>query len=271
VSMAVMKKTARDALLGWVIIVLTIIVFECLLVRALGSFAGELRDIWFSRAFLRHLIRALLGADLAGDFNATSLITVGLAHPFLYALVWGFVLATGTRVITGEIDRGTADLLLTLPLSRARIYASVSGVWALAGIPICLAPLVGVWLGNRISPMGEPLELYRLRIAPPNLYALYLAIGGGTMLVSAVGSRRGLAIAVVLGALLASFLLSFLAQFWTLAKNLSFLGVLHYYRPLETVQTQQWPLAQMGVLCAVGGALWLAGLWWFSRRDVPAL
>ena len=270
-NVAVMKKTARDSFMVWVIVLLTIVVFECLLVRALGEFASEFQELWASRLFLRNLVHALLGADLAGDLTATSLITIGFAHPILYTLVWGFVLATGTRVLAGEVDRGTADLLLSLPISRPRVYASVSLVWALAGIPMCLAPLAGIWLGEWASPMSEPLEYSRLRLPPANLYALYLAIGGGTMLVSSFLSRRGVAIAIVLAALLASFLLSFLTQFWSLAKTMSFLGILHYYRPLETVRTGQWPLAEMGVLCAVGGALWLGGMYWFSRRDIPAL
>jgi ABC-2 type transport system permease protein len=271
VNLAVMRKTARDALLLWVITVLTIVIFECLLVRALGEFADEITEIWFKRAVLRQFVKALVGADLAENVTTTSLMTIGFAHPFLYTLVWGFVLATGTRVIAGEIDRGTADLLLSLPVSRRRIYTSVSLVWVLAGIPICVAPLVGVWIGQWASPLREPVELARLRFAPFNLLAMYLAIGAGTMLVSSVFSRRGPAIATVLAALLASFLLSFLTQFWKLAERFSFLGILHYYRPLESVRSGNWPVMDISVLCGTAAILWLGGLWWFSRRDIPAL
>lgn len=266
-----MRKTARDTAALLVIVVLGILLFECLIVRALGEFAEEITEIWFSHPFLTNLVKALVGADLAENITATSLMTIGFAHPLLYALVWGFVLATCTRVIGGEIDRGTADLLLSLPISRARVYASVSAVWMLAGVPACLAPLVGIWLGEWAFPLSEPLELSRLRIVPLNLFALYLAVGCGTMLVSSLVARRGLAIAIVLAVLLGAFLLSFLAQFWSLAERLSFLGILHYYRPLECVRTSNWPLKDTGVLCGAALVFWLTGLWWFSRRDIPAV
>lgn len=268
---AVMRKTARDAAALLVIVVLGILLFECLIVRALGEFTEEITEIWFSRPFLTNLVKALLGADLAENVTVTSLMTIGFAHPLLYALVWGFLLATGTRVIGGEIDRGTADLLLSLPISRARVYASVSAVWMLAGVPVCLAPLAGIWLGEWAFPLSEPLELSRLRIVPLNLFALYLAVGCGTMLVSSLVPRRGPAIAIVLAALLGAFLLSFLAQFWSLAERLSFLGMLHYYRPLECVRTGIWPLREIAVLGTGAVTLWLVGLWQFSRRDIPAV
>jgi ABC-2 type transport system permease protein len=269
-SVAVMRKTARDALLLLVIAVLAILIFECLLVRALGEFADEITEVWFRLAFLKNLVNALVGADLAENVTATSLVTIGFSHPLLYAFVWGFLLTTCTRIIAGEIDRGTADLLLSLPLSRARVYASISVAWMLGGMLICAAPLVGIWLGELASPMSEPLKLSRLRTAPVNLFALYLAIGCGTMLVSSLVARRGTAIAVVLATLLASFLLSFLAQFWPIARHISFLGVLDYYRPLETVRTGKWPITEITVLCTSAIVLWLGGLWHFSRRDIPA-
>lgn len=268
---ALLKKTARDTAALLVIVVLGILLFECLVVRALGEFAEEITELWLSHPFLTNMVKALVGADLAESVTATSLMTIGFAHPLLYALLWGFLLATCTRVITGEIDRGTGDLLLSLPISRSRVYCSVSAVWMLCGIPLCLAPLAGVWLGEKAFPMGEPLELSRLRVVLLNLLALYLTIGCGTMLVSSVLSRRGPAVGITLAILLASFLLSFLAQIWPLAERFSFLGIFDYYRPLETVRTGSWPLRQIAVLGASAAVFWSSGLWHFSRRDIPAV
>jgi ABC-2 type transport system permease protein len=265
-----MKKTARDALLLAVVAWLAIVVFEILLVRALGEFASELTDMWFSRTFLRNLIKALVGADLAENITPTALVTIGFAHPFLYAMVWGFLITTCTRVVGGEIERGTADLLLTLPISRARVFASVTVVWLAAGIPLCLAPLLGVWLGELVSPLPEPLDLKRLVMTLVNLFTMYLAIGGGTMLVSSLIARRGTAVAVVLALLLSSFVLSFLAQFWPVAERLSFLGILDYYGPAATVRSGIWPLRDIVVLSVAAALCWAAGLGWFSRRDIPA-
>ena len=71
-SVAVVKKTARDALMLWVIVVLGILLFEGLLVRALGEFTDEITELWSKMPLLKNLIKALVGADLAENVSTTS-------------------------------------------------------------------------------------------------------------------------------------------------------------------------------------------------------
>ena len=71
--------------------------------------------------------------------------------------------------------------------------------------------------------------------------------------------------------LLASFLLNFLGQFWPVAERVSFLGILHYYRPLPVVRTGDWPVHDIAVLIGLAVVFFLAGMWRFSRRDIPAV
>jgi len=269
VKLAVFHKTARETALLLAILTAALVGFELLFVLAMGEFAEEITGIW-KVGFIRRFIQVLVGADLFADLTPTTIMTVGLAHPLLYAFTWTLLLTTCTRVIAGEVDRGTADLLLTLPISRVATYASVSAVWALAGVVVSFAPLLGVWLGESLYPLSEPIELRRLWIPVINLFALYLAIGGAATLVSSAVSRRGQAVAIILAGLLGSFLLNILAQFWSPAKEISFLGLLHYYRPLVSVRAGEWPLGDIAVLVGIAGCCWLAGLWWFSRRDIPA-
>ncbi|MBU0637929.1 MAG: hypothetical protein KKB50_03625 [Planctomycetes bacterium] len=128
-----------------------------------------------------------------------------------------------------------------------------------------------MWLGERSFALWEPINLGRLSLLTVNLFALYLAIAGTTMFVSSLFSRRGTAIAVVMSGLLVSVLVNFLAQFWSAIEWVSFLGVLNYYRPLPVVRSGEWPVRDLIVLVLVGGAFWSAGLWRFSRRDIPAV
>ncbi|MBU0637930.1 MAG: ABC transporter permease [Planctomycetes bacterium] len=140
-SLAIVRKTFRDTLWVFLLLTLAIVAFEMLFVRAMSVFAGEITEIWFSKEALRRLIQMMVGADLAENATPTGLMTVGFAHPLLYAFTWTLILTICTRVIAGEIDRGTADLLLTLPISRASLYVSVSLVWLVCGVPISVAPL----------------------------------------------------------------------------------------------------------------------------------
>jgi hypothetical protein len=91
------------------------------------------------------------------------------------------------------------------------------------------------------------------------------------MLVSSVVSRRALAVGIVLAALLASDLVNLLQEFWAAVRPFSFLGFLHYYRPLPVVRSGTLPVRDIVILLAVGAVAWVGGLWYFRRRDIPAV
>jgi len=271
VNAALVRKTVRDTLPLFLLLVAAIVIFETLFMRAMSEFAAEITEIWFKQAVIRRLIQTMLGADLAVDLTATGLVTVGFAHPLLYAFTWTFLLATITRALVAEVERGTADLLLTLPVARWQVYTSISVVWVLVGPVLSFAPLLGLLLGEKWSPLWEPLERGKLVLLCFNLLALYLAIGGCAMLVSSLVSRRGHALAILLGGLLASLLINFLSQFWSVAERFGFLGILHYYRPLPIIRSGDWPTGALAVLAAVAILSWFGGLWRFVRRDIPAV
>ena len=270
-NLGIIRKTTREALPLLVIMTLAIVLLESLLVGVIGDFSKELEYLWLRRPIFERFARMQLGADLGGAVTTTGLMTIGFAHPLMFAFTWVFLLTTCSRVIVGEIERGTADLLLTLPVSRGAVYTNVSVVWMAAGVPVSLAPLLGCGIGQTIFELPEPLDFSRLAILAANLFALYLAVGSATLFVSTLVSRRALAVAFVLAWLLASFLLNFLAQFWSLADGISALGVLRYYRPLPVVQTGDWPVHHIAVLLGLGAFFWGGGLWRFARRDIPAV
>src|SRR4030095_12112181 len=95
--------------------------------------------------------------ELSKDISVTAIVTLGFAHPFLFATTWAFLITVGTRVLVAEFDRGTADLLLTLPTSRIGLYCAVSSVWMLLCIPMCLLPWIGLTIGAVRFPLQEPL------------------------------------------------------------------------------------------------------------------
>lgn len=271
-SAAIVTKTLRDIWWQLLLVCVFILGFEVFMMRMLIEAVHdlELLKVWLERPLIKTFVRLALGDDLAGDFSINALATVGLAHPLLYAASWALLLTMATGAIVGEIGRGTADLLLTLPVSRTRVYISTSLGWVLAALPISGVPIVGLWLGERIFPLDSPLDFSRLWPVAANLYALNLSIAAVTMGLSAFLSRRGPAIGIVLAGLLISDLLNLLAQFWDKAERLSVFGFLHYYRPLPIVRAGEVPWGDVAVLLGVGALAWGLGAWHFSRRDIPA-
>lgn len=269
-NLALLGKTLRDSRLLLILLGLAIVLFEFLFLRAISEFGDDLLKFWAGRPAFAKFAKIILGAELGTNINKTMLIILGFAHPFLYACLWTFILATVSKALVGEVDRGTADLLLTLPLSRTNVYVTVTLAWLLCGVLMNAAPLLGIWLAQRYYRSLEPPEMSKLQLLSVNLYALYVAIGGLTALASTLVSRRGPAIAIVLAALLGSVLVNFLASFWPPAEKLAFLGLLEYYKPLPIVVSGEFPLRNCVILGATALVAWLIGLWRFQRRDVPA-
>ena len=263
------QKTVRDNALLFGLTVAAVVLFEMFFVLAMRSLAPELRSFVARRAFLQNIFRMLLSLDLRMGTSINILLVLGFVHPFLFATTWGFMIAIGTRITVGEIDRGTADLLLTLPLSRGTIYASTTAVWIVAAAILSASTWLGLWLGSLAFPLREPVSLGKMGIATVNLLALCLAIGGMTSLVSCLVNRRGVAVAILVAVLLFSFLVNFLAVFIEFFRAISFLGLLDYYRPVESARDGTWPVRNLVILSIVALAGWTGGLIIFRRKDVP--
>ena len=271
-SWVVLRKTLRDATLLLVMLTCAVFVLELGIVRMLIETGKNLDYVrkWLEMPLIRDLLRITLGADLVGDLTPTTMATFGLAHPLVWVFAWTLLIAMGSGAIAGEVDRGTADLLLSLPLSRAAVYVSVSAAGVLAALLIGVAPLFGLWLAVQVFPAAGPLDFAHLWPLTPNLIALHIAVAALALLVSTFVSRRGKAVGIVLAILLLSDLVNILTQFWQVLRPIRFLGFLHYYRPLPVVRSAQIPTSDIGILLGIAAVAWLVGLWHFSRRDIPA-
>ncbi len=247
-----------------------IFLFEIILAKTISEFDTSAIEAVLKIPFVARAWKTLLGSDVVGMISGTGLASIGAAHPFVYLVSAAVLLSECTRVIVGEIDRGSADMLLGLPTTRVAIYLSSTFVWMAWGAALCLTALLGLRIGVQLSPLFEPVDFPRILALLPNMFALYCAIGGLATGVSAFLTRRGRAVAIVLAYLLISFAVNFLAQIWAPMGWLARCGVLYYYQPLEQVKSGAIAWDDIGILVAIGGIAWIAGLIRYTTRDIPA-
>lgn len=248
-----------------------IFLFEVLIAYILQSFGSELTDQWLFMAqmeFFQKILKSLLGADIGSQFGPGAMGALAWVHPLVLALLWSHEITICTRMPAEEVDRGTIDVLLALPVSRWRVYTCETAVWMISGAFVTGLALVGFMLGDLIYPERAVAPPSKLLAIVANLYCLYLAVGAMARLTSSLSERRGRAVAAAFAIVLVSFLLNFLAQFWEPAQSISFLSVLHYYTPLLILRESGWPIADMVVLVGCAGLFWLAGGIVFARRDI---
>ncbi len=264
----VLLKTFREAWLATVLFGLGFFVFEGLLAFVFPTFVDEMAGPLLKLPIFRNMLRALLGADVGDSIGPTVVTSIAWVHPIALTLVWAHEIVLCTRVPAGEVDRGTMDVLLALPVSRWQMYVSETVVWLGTGVVVLLLGLAGCLLGGlALAPENRTDFSLLVRIVA-NLSCLYLSVGGLAFLVSTLSERRGRAVAVVFALVLSSYFLNVLAQYWDFAEKIAFLSILHYYKPFLIMQNSDWPVKDMLVLAGCGAVLWTAGGIIFARRDI---
>jgi len=218
--------------------------------------------------FARDMLRAMVGTEIRDRIGPEMFQSVAWVHPVPLALIWAHAVMSCTRIPAGEVDRGTIDVLLGLPVSRREVFFSETVVWLSFGVSILVAAHIGNLLGSLSLPAEQRPELERTLIVLVNLLCAYGAVGGFAWLISSFSDRRGRAMTLVFLTLVALFLLNYLAQFWRPLDAIVFLSPLHYHRPVYVLGGGVWPWRDMATLAVFGMATWLAGGIVFARRDL---
>jgi ABC-2 type transport system permease protein len=266
-----LTKTLYEVWLPTLLYGLGLAVVKMILTYILPQIHEALGEVLHRLPFARTFLTILLGNTLGAEVSARSMQGFLYVHPVVLALVWAHAVTLCTRFPAAEIDRGTIDVLLSLPASRRAVYFCETIVWLVAGVFVLGMGLAGHLIAAPQMPDELRPELPRIMMVLANLYCVYLAVGGIAFLVSALSDHRGRAVAVVFAILLASFLLNFIANFWAPAKQVAFLGILEYYRPAQILQHGEFPLRDVIALLGVGLATWLAGGEILARRSITTV
>jgi ABC-type transport system involved in multi-copper enzyme maturation permease subunit len=263
-----LDKSIREVWPMTVIISGGLLTLEILFARVLPTFYQNLSETVFQVEFIRQAIAAFLGTEAAAVIGPAAMSAMAWVHPIVLTLVWVQAISVCTRVPAGEVDRGTIDILLSLPLTRLSVYRTESAVWLASGLVVIAAGLCGNVFGGWSIETNLVGTVGRRAWVSANLYALYVAVGGIAFLASCMCNGRGRAVGITLAFLIASFLLNFLAAFNETFKRFSFLSLMDYYRPLFILQGDARPIRHIAILVVVGAICWAAGAVIFSRRDV---
>ena len=248
------------------------------------------------------------GADVQFD-RPNDFLAVELLHPVVVILASLWAVSRAASAISGEIDRGTMELLLSQPVPRGRLVLAHLIVDALVIPAVCLSIVAGTQLGlwlvgpfevdysvldklppqaRRFVQKGPPVldvSAARQGWAVLNLAGLVFALSGLSMAISATGRSRWRALGVAALVVVLMFVANVIGQLWEDAAFVRPATVFFYYQPqkvwLDAIWTvdlgDAWaggkPLARVNVLAVlfgVGAAGYLVAWRVFTRRDLPA-
>jgi ABC-2 type transport system permease protein len=213
-------------------------------------------------------------------------VALVFVHPLIVFSAATWTVARGSDCVSGEIGRGTMEMLLAQPVRRTTVFATQAVVTIVGSALLAIAVWCGTALGLRGGQLYEhvPAALY---ISPSiNLFALMVCLGGMAALVSSFDSIRWRTIGLMAGWYVISTVLLVISQIadrWKWLGNFSFLSA---YKPQSMVAQpdEAWSLlghqngaitgiglgGQVVVLFALGIACYVAGAVVFSRREIPA-
>lgn len=261
-------RAFRESWPATLLLGLVLVGVEALLAFVLPRFGSEMSGQFLQLEFARGIMQAMLGTELGDRIGPQMFSAVAWVHPVPLALTWAHAIICCTRVPAGEVDRGTIDLLLGLPVSRWEVFLSESLVWLICGAAILAGALAGNLLGSQALPVENRQPLHHLLIVLVNLFCLYAAVGGLAWLISSFCDRRGRAMTIGFLILLVLFLLNYLAEFWHPLQRIAFLSPLEYHRPVKVLADGTWPWKDLGVLLSSAAVMWFAGGVVFTRRDL---
>ena len=266
---AIFSKTLKDSAVTLALASFGMIAFVILIVYSMLNMGTEFLEIISKIGFVKRIFEVTLGIKVDGEVSINILFAVSFTHGMILMLSWGTLIATTTRVTVGEFERGTADLLLSLPVTRSAVYISTTAAWLVCAIVLTLCPFIGVAIGSQIFVTEEHVDLTRYIAPTANFFAINFAIASVACMFSCWMNRRTHSVGIIVGVAFVSVVLNFIDPFIESFQAIRYFGLLNYFRPVDIVRTGEWPIGSIVILLALGTICWLIGLIVYCRKDVP--
>ncbi len=222
--------------------------------------------------------------DLLESFPAFVLALVGVGDELeIFATNEGFVaigffgksalifavypVVMGMRITANDEDSGIMDVVLSLPVERARVIIEKFLAYAVSIIGVVLLIYLGLHLGALLG--GVELDVGRLAEVTFYLVPLMIFVMAVTMFIGVVIRRRQVALGLITAFVIMSYMLQTIgtAGEGTVAETIGIVSFLTYYNAGDILsQGFIWPhIAGYALLSVV---LLLASMHQYERRDI---
>lgn len=183
---------------------------------------------------------------------------------FMVVIIPFFAITTCAKLLVGDEEDGILDLVISYPISRAKLF------WGrfLAFLTGTALILLAAWLGWVIplESSGLPLTIYELLLVQLPIFAVMLLFGSVVLLLSMwLPSARfasGLTSAILIG----NFLLVGMSNINEDLVPIYEKTPLYFNQGANIVESVEW--GWLGGLVGASLVIFLLGWWVFTRRDI---
>jgi ABC-2 type transport system permease protein len=271
-NLALWKKAVSDAWLTLAASSALLLVFCCLFVWLMSFFNvaqwGRLLNL------LPDFVQPMIGIPVAKLASPAGQLSILFTHIVTILVCVGWAVGRGSDSISGEIGRGTMDLLLSLPVWRVSVMAAPAVIATIGAAVLAGCVWLGIAIGLLLIRFPNPPALGQFLPGAANLFAMTFCFTGISTFFSSWNRDRWRAISLAGGFFILSFILELVGRAWPHGGWLRYFTFLSLFQPqsLILMPTPEYVsgLRNDATLLLVGLFSYaLAGLvfWW---RDIPA-
>ena len=213
--------------------------------------------------------RFIFGEQLVTLLTVRGAASFGFNHPLVLVLLSINAIIIPAKHISGEIEGGTLELLLSYPLTRTRLCVSLWASAVLYLFFIVASAFVSSLLAITIYKYFTFDFLFKMLQIGINLWLLAVLIMSYTLLISTFGKEGNKTGTFSAAITLVFYLIFFLSSIWDSIEFTKPFNIFTYYQPQSLMFDQQSFLLNFGVLITLIGICLLISIKQFNKRDIP--
>jgi len=268
---ALWSKAVADAWRQFIISAILLFLFSWLFVWLMSLF--KVGGFGMILNLLPGFVEAMLGVPLKLLAGPTGQLSVLYVDVVTVLICVGWALGRGSDAVSGEIARGTMDLILSLPVWRVTVLVVPAVVTALGSALLASSVQLGLTVGLATVHFDDPPASAVFLPGTINLFCMMFCFTAITTLASSWGRDRWPTVGIAGGFFVFSLIMKLIARMWPGGKRLFALSFLSVFEPQQLIllpdpagiATLRYNLT----LVAVGLVCYAAAALIFNRRDIP--
>jgi ABC-2 type transport system permease protein len=263
-ALEVFVRTIKDKYMGATILAVILFMY----IFWIASFYPQMEDMMgmYDQMLENPTIKALLG-EMASLNSFGGFMSVEV-FSYMGIVLGAYVAFLTASFAAGEIEQKSSELMLSLPVSRVKLllsrFATLLPIIAAITVVMLIAVFLGAWY------IGENVDILRFGYGMLFTAAFLLAVGGGSLLLSAAMSDGKKAAFASIGVLLAMFLVENIGSMVTGIDWARRLSLFHYAKVSGFIAdpSAQIAWANLVILLVVAIAFLIAAVMVYNRRDI---
>jgi len=224
-------------------------------------------------SWIPQFARPLLGIPVADLATATGQVSFLYVHVITMLVCVGWSIGRGSESVSGEISRGTMDLILTLPVWRSTVLLVPAAVATLGAMILAVSLWAGTWVGLASFDMTEKAPIGNFLPGVVNLFAMTFCLMGITTFISSWNRDRWRTVSLAAGFFAVSFVIKIISRLWDAGWWMKYLTFLAAFEPQKLILlgegAEPLGLWYNGTLLVVGLLSYAAGAAILAYRDIP--